>query len=147
MKILYVCTGNTCRSPMAQAITADLAKKRGLKDVVVDSAGTGCPYGDPMAENAVKAIKARGIEFSHESNKVTEQNLSESDAVICMTPIMRFGIERFVPEGKLYSANDFIGHEIPDPYGGSPEVYEECARQLEKLAAAVLDKLCGSDNK
>ena len=144
MKILYVCTGNTCRSPMAEAITADLAKKRGLDDVVVQSAGTGCPYGDPMAENAVKAIEARGIDFSHTSQKVTEQNLAESDAVICMTPILRFGIEKYVPEGRLYSANDFIGHEIPDPYGGSPEVYEECAKQLEKLAAAVLDKLCGT---
>lgn len=141
MKILYVCSGNTCRSPMAQAITAKLAEDRGL-DVAVDSAGTGCPYGDPIAENAVEVLKARGIDFSHVSNKVTPKNLAESDAVICMTPILRFAIEKYVPSDKLFVANDFIGHEIPDPYGGSVEVYEECAKQIEKLAAAVLDRFC-----
>ena len=143
MKILYVCTGNTCRSPMAQAITEWMAESRGLNDVVVDSAGTGCPYGDPMTENAAKAVAARGIFFTHQSKKVTENDLSDSDAVICMTPIHKLALEKFADPSKLYSANDFIGHELPDPYGGGEEVYEECARQLESLAAAVLDRFCG----
>ena len=126
---------------MAEAITADLAKKRGLDDVVVQSAGTGCPYGDPMAENAVKAIEARGIDFSHTSQKVTEQNLAESDAVICMTPILRFGIEKYVPEGRLYSANDFIGHEIPDPYGQGQDAYRATLCALKEGMPALIEAL------
>ena len=77
MKIMFVCTGNTCRSPMAHAFMLDLLAKHNIDDVEVDSAGLYCEEGMPISENSKKALEHYDIEFSHESKPLTKEEIAE----------------------------------------------------------------------
>lgn len=140
MKILFVCTGNTCRSPLAQAIMQKTLDERKI-DADCDSAGLCCGYGEEVSENSRKIIAEKGIFFTHQSRPVTQPLLDSSDLVICMTASHKEALAPYVAKEKLFEAKDFIGEEVEDPYGRDIERYRACAAQLERLAVAVADKL------
>lgn len=142
MKILFVCTGNTCRSPLAQAITQRLLDDRKI-DAECESAGLTCGYGEEVSENSRKIIAERGIFYTHQSRPVTRQLLDSSDMVICMTSPHKDALRPYVPADKLYEAKDLTGEEIDDPYGKDLQAYRDCAAKLDKLADAVCKKLQG----
>lgn len=142
MKILFVCTGNTCRSPLAQAITQRLLDDKKI-DAECESAGLCCGYGEEVSENSRKIIAERGIFYKHQSRPVTKQLLDASDMVICMTSPHKEALKPYVPAEKLFEAKDLTGEEIDDPYGKDIEAYRACAEKMDKLAQAVADKLCG----
>ena len=85
MKILFVCTGNTCRSPMAQAVIQKRLDDIGEKDITVDSAGIFCGYGAPMSANTSQIVESMGIFFTHSSQPVTSKLIEESDMIVTMT--------------------------------------------------------------
>lgn len=138
MKILFVCTGNTCRSPLAQAITQKELDDRHI-DAECDSAGLCCGYGEEVSENSSKIIGERGIFFTHQSRPVTQRLLDASDLVICMTSSHKEALAPYVAKEKLFEAKDLTGEEIDDPYGKDIEAYRACAAKLDKLAKAVAD--------
>ena len=85
MKVLFVCTGNTCRSPMAQAIFTHKAKEQKL-DMTADSAAISLTYGERVNPKAIEALKKLGITgFSHLSQPVTPQLIDQSDFIVIMT--------------------------------------------------------------
>ncbi len=145
MKILFVCTGNTCRSPLAQAIT-----QRRLDDEKIDaeceSAGLTCGYGEEVSENSRKIIAERGIFYTHQSRPVTRQLLDSSDMVICMTSPHKEALRPYVSADRLFEAKDLTGEEIDDPYGKDIQAYRDCAAKLDKLAEAVCKKLQNGQN-
>ena len=120
--ILFICTGNTCRSPMAAA----LARKRGLD---AQSAGIlACP-GSPASEKAVRAAKRHGADLSdHRARQVTEDMLKAAEQVWLMTPDQWDMLNMRFPE--LAAKADVLYPEIPDPYGGDDAAYERCALRL-----------------
>lgn len=139
MKILFVCTGNTCRSPMAEARMNDYAAQHHL-DIQASSAGMMCRAGDPMTPEAQAALAACGIHATHQANPLTLQAIEQADAVITMTRSQQQALQRVVPADKLYCIDTFCdGKELPDPYGMGAEVYRAACAQLgvavERIAA------------
>jgi len=124
-KILFICTGNTCRSPMAEMIFKSLQK--GIK---VSSAGL-CAEGGAMADMAVQTLKNNNCKATvFKSKQVNEKMLSESDMTICMTQTHKDALKGFE---NVYTLDELTGcGDISDPYGGNEEVYQKCFDELKK---------------
>ena len=134
MKITVVCTGNTCRSPMAAALLGSL-----LSEAEVSSAGIYAENGAPASENAVAAMAARGVDISsHRARKLTGAD-AEADMVICMTRRHKAAVKAMFPGARAYTLTELAGEygDVPDPYGGGPAEYESCAGELERLTNAA----------
>lgn len=140
MRLLFVCTGNTCRSPMAEALAGRKASERGL-DIEVCSAGMMCGFGEKMADNAVAALKDMGItDFRHESQPVTQRLADDSDLIFTMTWQQKSSLAHFIDEDKIFTFRELAPFgDIPDPYGGDINVYRACAKTLDKALDYVMD--------
>ena len=121
MNVLFVCTGNTCRSPMAEAIL----KSKNLKNVSVKSAGL-FASGEPISENSLKALKSIGIDFSgYVSQPLTKELVLWADVVFCMSQSHADALKGF--------DNIFVlGSGIADPFGGDISRYETCRDQISR---------------
>jgi protein-tyrosine phosphatase len=139
--VLFVCTGNTCRSPMAEAMFRQLVAKRlgctpeSVEDqgVVVLSAGIAAMAGGRAAGEAVEVLRAIGADLSkHETQPLTEQLIHDADLVLAMTRSHRQAVLAEWPasaERVKLVCHD--GSDVPDPVGGPLEQYRRCAAQLK----------------
>ncbi len=141
-KILFVCTGNTCRSAMAAAMMADIGEKNEM-DILVDSAGVFASIGECAADNAIAAMKKRDIDLSlHRTKPLTVELMEMADIVLVMTAAHKMLIENMAPD-KVFTITEYAGldGEIPDPYGGDLEEYEEVADELYDLLTDIAEKV------
>ncbi len=136
MKIIFACSGNTCRSPMAEAVFKKMLKDEGIKDVEVESRGVVANVGADISENAKKALKSAGIPFKkHTAKQITTDDILNCDFVICMTERhrMRLGcLPKVFTLGQMTGCGDIV-----DPYGKDEETYKECLKEIQ----AALTKL------
>ncbi len=137
MHILFVCTGNTCRSPMAEALLRDKSKTH-----TVGSAGLSAPFPMPAAENAILAMQEIGIDISaHRSRQLTESMVREADLILTMTDGHRAFMHTLFPfaKDKTFSLCAYAGQagEVEDPFGGDMEVYQKARDMLSRLLEAL----------
>lgn len=123
MNILFVCTGNTCRSPMAEGYL----RSKGIDGVIVSSRGLASD-GSPVSQNSKTAMAEAGIDIgSHISKQLTQNDVKQADKIICLSPSHKAVLlSAGVPESKLF----VLGNGISDPFGGDISVYRRCRDEI-----------------
>ncbi len=147
MNILFVCTGNTCRSPMAAVLMDKIAVEKNL-NVRIDSAGIFAAAGQRASANAVKAVGEMGADLSeHVSKPITRELLDKSDVILAMTEEHKRLLQTEAGD-KVYTLCEYAGTEgsVSDPYGGDLDVYRACARQIYGALIKICEKIYKSGN-
>lgn len=133
MNILFICTGNTCRSPMAERYLDSL----NLTNVTAESRGLSAEGGG-VSPNAVKVMGELGIDLSHDvSAQLTAKDLIWADKILYMSPSHLTILSLYAPKEKLF----MLGGGIPDPYGGDTERYRKCRDEI----ISEIDRLAAED--
>ena len=132
MKVLFVCSGNICRSPMAAEYLRDVATRSGMSHLVVDSAGLLGIHNASVTLEARQAAVESGVELgSHRSKGIASSDLKTADVVVVMTLDHLDELERRFPDGaqKRYLIRAF--EKGPDPAGSAPDLDDPIGEDLE----------------
>ena len=157
LKVLFVCTGNTCRSPMAEGILKKMLEDKGAGNLEVTSAGTHGLPNAPASLFAIQVVGERGVDLSrHRSRRLTPEMIKQADLILAMSPEHLGYMKRI--EGtaghKAYLLKAFPREDpasnkgsdggvlsIEDPIGGRPEDYERSFKEIEKEIERIFPKI------
>lgn len=151
VKVLFVCTGNICRSPTAEGVFRHLVMQAGLdRRIAADSAGThGYHVGEPPDPRSQRAAKARGVDLSDlRARKVTAADFAEFDCILAMDHGHLTQLRRMAPPDSRATVALFLdyapgaaGREVPDPYYGEGNHFTEVLDLCEAGAAGLLEAI------
>ena len=146
-RILFVCTGNTCRSVMAAALAQKLLAGMTLEGVQVEIASSGLAAmpGDSASEGAVTVMREKGTDLSgHRASLLNRQDVEDADLVLTMTSDHREALCRLMPSctDQIHTLTRYAGvfGDVPDPFGQSDHVYRRVAAALEELVASAMQR-------
>jgi protein-tyrosine phosphatase len=149
VRILFVCMGNICRSPLAQGVFEDVLRREGLEDeVFVDSAGTGSWHvGSPPDERALGAASLRGIDISAQrARRIAPEDCQNFDYILTMDEENYHMVSSLcrgsaVVRPFLDFAVDSSEREVPDPYYGGPDSFERVLDLVEEASEGLLEDI------
>lgn len=148
VRVLFVCLGNICRSPMAEAVFQNLVNEAGLSDeIIIDSAGTGSWHvGERAHRGTLAVLKKHGIDYNGRARQITSSDFNQFDYILTMDEDNLADVRRMVPENSHAVVARFLdfgenlpAREVPDPYydGRFDEVYDLVRRGAEGLLAFI----------
>lgn len=145
--ILFVCSGNICRSPMAEGLLRRrLAADKRDGEFRVRSAGTWAMEGAPANASAVRVMAECGVDISrHRTHELTAEVVESAALILTMTAVHAQAIRRKWPQhaGKVHRLSEMAGqqHDVEDPYGAPLDVYRACAEEIEALIAEGYERI------
>lgn len=143
MNIYLICTGNTCRSPMAEAIL----RARKIDKVEVRSAGIHTVQGMPISTHAKTLMENAGMNYTETSNIVTPDDVKWADDILTMTDAHKQVMRMMFPDAasKIHTLKEFVAYgenkDVQDPFGGNLAAYEETFLELSILMEMLEGKL------
>jgi protein-tyrosine-phosphatase len=146
MRVLFVCSGNTCRSPLAQAVFRRLLDEVGRSDISVASAGTGAYEGAPASEGAYLVALEQGLDLSAHRARLLDRDLAgEADLILTMGRGHLSRVDRLGGGDRAHLLGEYAGRgseaEVKDPFGEDVEAYRATLAHLTELLAGARDRL------
>jgi protein-tyrosine-phosphatase len=142
-----VCTGNICRSPLAEALMRSELKRRGIDGSYVSSAGTGAWDGTPASEGAYLVGLEHDLDLSgHKARLLTRNLVEQSDLILTMAGHQKERVQELGGADRVHLLGEYAGEsgsaaEVPDPFGADIEVYRATYDQLQRLIGQAADRL------
>ena len=135
-KIMFICSGNTCRSPLAEGLFKKYLQQNNINDIEVGSAGVGAFPGDAVSINSILVACSRDVDISeHRARNINPEHLLTTDLFFCMSDSHKQALLRHCDSEKI------VVLDIADPFGRPIEVYEKCAKQIESKFPEIVERI------
>src|SRR5512139_239226 len=147
MRVLFVCSGNTCRSPLAEALFRRMLEEAGRPDIQVGSAGSAAIDGAPASEGAYLVALEQGLDLSgHRARLLTRELVEGADLILAMSRGHLARLDRLGAADRAHLLGDYAGvtgagAEVRDPFGSDVETYRATLMQLRVMLASARDRL------
>ena len=149
--IMFICTGNTCRSAMAEGLLKKMLSDAGIQGINVYSAGLHASTGEYSTDEAIKVMKEDydvNI-LQHQSKNVKNTNIQDMDLILCATNAHKTTLEYMYPEidHKIFTIKEYAygpdvqDRDIEDPWGYPIPVYRECAKEIYNALEEIIEKI------
>lgn len=154
IKIMFVCTGNICRSPMAHYYMQKRVKDLGIEnDFLISSCGVYACTGEKATQNAIFVMKEYNVDMeNHRATNIADTNIEDYDYIITLTTRHKEQIKYHYPklDSNIYTLREFVDESsiyqsIDDPWGLNYNVYKACAKEIVENVDKLIEKLKGSE--
>lgn len=149
--ILFICTGNSCRSVMAEGLLRKMFLDKKIEGIEIHSAGISAIEGLPPTDNTIKVMNNEGIDVSgYKTRKLTAQMINNADIVLVMEGMHKDTVLELVPESrdKIFFLREYadnkdepLGFSVPDPIGRPLEIYERTLAMIKDAVKKIAEKL------